>query len=303
MAKQVLNVGAKNNDKTGDTLRAGGLKIKANFEEIYSALATDGLNISGGDVLKTGSYSDLRNKPSFSPVATTGNFYDLGNRPDIGIFIGEPPNAEGVDGHVTGNMAFSSNYLYVCTADYIQQDQYSDIVWLHDEDSVDFSLPAFATSNDGYISLERDITLPAPEPDWFVTDGTVTRTITQVSLEQDETTQQQYYLLQLDGQFNATAGTYYEVGRLAAPGTHVFCGRWKPEYQALVDAHDQGQGSHIYVTYDGYGRNVVQILHDSIENEITIVYEAGSKISNYNGMVLKLDQPKIWKRVSWDTNW
>ena len=45
MAKQVLNVGTRNNDKSGDTLRAGGLKIKSNFDEIYAALATDGLNI------------------------------------------------------------------------------------------------------------------------------------------------------------------------------------------------------------------------------------------------------------------
>ena len=65
MAKQILNVGTSNNDKTGDTLRAGGLKIKANFDEIYAALAQDGANISGGNLLKSGSYSDLRNKPDF----------------------------------------------------------------------------------------------------------------------------------------------------------------------------------------------------------------------------------------------
>ena len=90
MSKLVLNAGSANNDKTGDTLRAGALKIKANFDEIYAALASDGMNISGGNVLKTGDYQDLRNKPSFAVVATSGNFYDLSARPDIGIFVGAP---------------------------------------------------------------------------------------------------------------------------------------------------------------------------------------------------------------------
>jgi hypothetical protein len=302
MAKQVLNVGVKNNDKTGDTLRAGGLKIKSNFDEIYAALATDGLNISGGDILKTGSYLDLRNRPSFSNVAISGNFYDLGSRPDIGIFVGEPPNSAGVDGHVAGNMAFSANHLYVCMADYIEQDSFTNIVWLHDEDVIDFSLQAYSSNNDGTIALAVNPAYSAPEVDWFVTDGTTTRTITQVSLETG-VNNQQYYLLLLDGSFTSTANTYYEVGRNAPVGSHVFCAQWKPEYQSLLDAHDQGQGAHLFVTYDGYGRKITQIIHDSIENEITIVYEAGSKIADYVGIRIDLDQPSIWKRVSWDTNW
>lgn len=128
MAKQILNVGVKNNDKTGDTLRAGGLKIKANFDELYNALSNDGSTISGGDVLKTGSYLDLNNRPALSDVAISGDFYDLENRPDIGIFVGEPPNERGSQGHVAGNMAFSNNNLYVCLADYEQQASASNLV-------------------------------------------------------------------------------------------------------------------------------------------------------------------------------
>ena len=38
MAKQDLNIGTLANDGTGDTLRDGGTKVKANFYELYTAL-------------------------------------------------------------------------------------------------------------------------------------------------------------------------------------------------------------------------------------------------------------------------
>ena len=43
MARQTINVGAAANDRTGDTLRAAGLKMNANFTELY--------NILGGEVV------------------------------------------------------------------------------------------------------------------------------------------------------------------------------------------------------------------------------------------------------------
>ena len=47
MAKQSLGLGASANDKTGDTLRAGGDKINDNFTEIYTAIGNGtNLNIS-----------------------------------------------------------------------------------------------------------------------------------------------------------------------------------------------------------------------------------------------------------------
>ena len=297
MGKLVLNVGTTNNDKTGDTLRAGGLKIKANFEEIYQALASDGVNISGGNLLKTGDYSDLRNKPNFSTVAVSGSFFDLEARPDIGIFVGAPPNNEGSEGHVAGNLAFDGNNLYVCREDYVTQAQFTNFVFEHEEDFVDFSLQARFSNTTNHISLTADITKPAPSVDWFVTDGTVTRNITMVSEEMDGATK--YYLCELDGPFVSAATLYYEVGFSVPTGHYVFCAQWKPEYQALLDAHDEGQGSKLYVTYDGYGRTIHQIIHDSIENEITISYSAGSKIADYDGIIVKLDQPKIWKSIPW----
>lgn len=38
MSRQIVNVGAVANDNTGDTLRAGGIKVNDNFTEVYTAL-------------------------------------------------------------------------------------------------------------------------------------------------------------------------------------------------------------------------------------------------------------------------
>lgn len=40
MAQQTINLGATGNDGTGDTLRAGGAKINANFTELYQKTLT-----------------------------------------------------------------------------------------------------------------------------------------------------------------------------------------------------------------------------------------------------------------------
>lgn len=42
MAQQHLNTGAAANDGSGDSLRAGGLKIEANFTELYALLTVGG---------------------------------------------------------------------------------------------------------------------------------------------------------------------------------------------------------------------------------------------------------------------
>jgi hypothetical protein len=300
MAKLTLNVGSANNDKTGDTLRAGGLKIKANFDDIYAALASDGVNISGGNVLKTGNYQDLSNKPVFATVATTGDFYDLTDRPDIGIFVGEPPNALGVDGHVSGNLAFGANNLYVCREDYVQQDQFTNFVFMHEDTEVNFSLQARFNNTTNVIALKPgNVTAGTdytPAVDWTVSNGTLTRTITMVSEEVD-IDGDPYYLCTLDGAFTSVENVYYEMGYPMPSGTYVFSAQWKPEYQDLVDAHVLGQGSKLYVTYDGYGRVINHVVHDSIDNEITISYQSGSKIADYAGIIIKLDQPEIWKSI------
>jgi hypothetical protein len=118
MAKQILQVGTHNNDKTGDTLRAGGLKIKANFDEIYGALAADGMTITGGNLLKSGSWNDIRNKPDFKLISTTASFNDLLDKPALVTATAKPDTLLGYQGQQAGEIAFDGNNLYVSVADY-----------------------------------------------------------------------------------------------------------------------------------------------------------------------------------------
>jgi len=73
MAKQDLNIGTLANDGTGDTLRDGGTKVKANFDELYTALggntvqiAIPASGITNGEVLKYNSGNS-----AFEPGADT----------------------------------------------------------------------------------------------------------------------------------------------------------------------------------------------------------------------------------------
>ena len=73
MAKQDLNIGTLANDGTGDTLRDGGTKVKANFDELYTALggntvqiAIPGSGVTNGQVLKYNSSNS-----AFEPDADT----------------------------------------------------------------------------------------------------------------------------------------------------------------------------------------------------------------------------------------
>ena len=47
MAKQALGLGTTADDGSGDTLRAGGTKIKENFDELYDLMG-DGTDLSSG---------------------------------------------------------------------------------------------------------------------------------------------------------------------------------------------------------------------------------------------------------------
>ena len=78
MAKQDLNIGTLANDGTGDTLRDGGTKVKANFDELYTALggntvqiAIPASGITNGDVLKYNSGNSAFEPGSDTNVNTT----------------------------------------------------------------------------------------------------------------------------------------------------------------------------------------------------------------------------------------
>ena len=130
MAKQILNTGTSNNDKTGDTLRAGGLKIKANFDEIYNALG-NGTNITGGNLLKTGSWTDVQNKPTFATVAASGSYDDLTDKPAVLIQAAVPETLSGSSGDMHGMIAYDGSSLYVCTESYTDgvNDIWKTIPW------------------------------------------------------------------------------------------------------------------------------------------------------------------------------
>jgi hypothetical protein len=49
MSKQIINVGIAPNDGTGDNLREAGIKINANFDQVYTAIG-DGLQLFQGFV-------------------------------------------------------------------------------------------------------------------------------------------------------------------------------------------------------------------------------------------------------------
>ena len=78
MAKQDLNIGTLANDGTGDTLRDGGTKVKANFDELYTALggntvqiAIPGSGVTNGQVLKYNSSNSAFEPDADTNVSTT----------------------------------------------------------------------------------------------------------------------------------------------------------------------------------------------------------------------------------------
>ena len=298
MAKLTLNVGSANNDKTGDTLRAGGLKIKANFDDIYAALASDGVNISGGNVLKTGNYQDLSNKPVFATVATTGDFYDLTDRPDIGIFVGAPANEMGSDGHVAGNMAFDSNFLYVCKEDYVQQDEFTGFTGVVDNAGVVvYTLNAASDSTGTTVTLIENAGSYTPQVGWQVGDGSITRTITNVDTSGDD------IVLTLDGAFTAATGTPYHIIYSVDAGQYTVVVNWNPTtYQDLFDQFIVDEKpAKLFIDADGYGRVVNDIVLNSTDNELYIVYTAGSAIGSFAGLKFRFNQPEIWESIAWET--
>lgn len=94
MAKQTLGLGTTANDHSGDSLRAAGTKINANFTELYNALGVNG-TLTVATVAKSGDYVDLLNKPATAPALVA------------------PPVSSTASG-VVGQISWDANYIYVC---------------------------------------------------------------------------------------------------------------------------------------------------------------------------------------------
>jgi len=69
MAKQTVGLGSSANDGTGDTLRSGGTKVNANFDEIYAEFG-DGSTLSNGN---TSGHILVANGTKFGNVAASGD--------------------------------------------------------------------------------------------------------------------------------------------------------------------------------------------------------------------------------------
>ena len=219
MAQLILNAGTANNDKTGDTLRAGGLKIKANFAEIYNALATDGLNISGGNLLKTGSWSDVRNKPNFNAIATSGSFDDLSDVPNLVIQTSIPGNDIGVEGNVAGNLAYDGTNLYIAVADWDGETEiWKTIPWggsAGSGDRLTNNGHEIVLNSDGKLEITGDrINLPTNRQLNIHTDQSANHTYTEVY--QSATSWETWSENDEDGAHQAYS---YLVSNLQTPGT------------------------------------------------------------------------------------
>jgi len=70
MAKQTVGLGSSANDGNGDTLRSGGTKINANFDEIYAEFGS-GTALSSAD---TAGHILVANGTKWANVATSGDF-------------------------------------------------------------------------------------------------------------------------------------------------------------------------------------------------------------------------------------
>ena len=141
MAKQIINVGTTANDRTGDTIRAAMVKVKSNFDELYSAYGSAGTVPILAAVAKTGDYEDLVNKPNLSVYQLTsqafsGNYNDLTNKPSIpsvptvvssfqndagylsSTQLGVPSTSIGRQGDRRGMTTYDDFHFYFCSAPY-----------------------------------------------------------------------------------------------------------------------------------------------------------------------------------------
>lgn len=291
MAKQVLNVGTSNNDKSGDTLRAGGLKIKANFDEIYNALG-NGTNITGGNLLKTGTWTDVLNKPTFHPISLSGSFDDLEDKPDLVAQIGTPETLFGSIGDLSGRIAYDANNLYVSTADYTDGSTpiWKYVPWggsgttqgyryTHNENpiatggfSLDNSDPSLATV--AYVAT-TDISNNDIHPFYqYVTDNSLNANLEVISA----TNPQNRALFHITGITELTASgiEYYELQLtyiMHTAGMTIGSGVWDLHFDFTGTAGNANTGDITFngvkvigagtASGDGYGYSTIELVPDN----------------------------------------
>lgn len=113
MTQQIVNVGGSANDGTGDPLRTAFTKINNNFTELYTTGAAGAnFNLTDNDIQATNSNGNVRLVPNGSgKVIAVDDSITVSSSRTI-------TTSTGSAGDTAGMIAWDSNYVYVCVADY-----------------------------------------------------------------------------------------------------------------------------------------------------------------------------------------
>lgn len=113
MARKTVNIGTSPNDGTGDSLRTSFDKINDNFEELYGRTAAgNNFDFNENTLTTTNTNGDIILDPN-----GTGKVIISGNKINIST-AKTPASSVGTSGDRAGDIAYDSQYIYVCTANY-----------------------------------------------------------------------------------------------------------------------------------------------------------------------------------------
>lgn len=113
MTQQVINIGGTSNDGTGDPLRTAFTKCNQNFAELYAkGAAGSNLDLSNNEIAATNSNGNIELTPNGA-----GRVVIVDDSVTINTSK-TPVSSVGATGDKAGMIAWDSNYIYVCTANY-----------------------------------------------------------------------------------------------------------------------------------------------------------------------------------------
>ena len=128
--RQIINVGTTADDGSGDYLRDALVKVNTNFENLWDRAAVNSnVDITGNTISTTVSNLNLILDPNGSGnltvqsdatingVLTATNLKSTGNRIHIDTEY-TPTSAVVAVGDSKGDIAYDTNYIYLCTANY-----------------------------------------------------------------------------------------------------------------------------------------------------------------------------------------
>ena len=113
MTQQVIKIGGTSNDGTGDPLRTTFTKCNQNFAELYAkGAAGSNLDLSNNEIAATNSNGNIELTPNGA-----GRVVIVDDSVTINTSK-TPVSSVGATGDKAGMIAWDSNYIYVCTANY-----------------------------------------------------------------------------------------------------------------------------------------------------------------------------------------